>query len=641
LATSRHAVVALTYYSPYVSGLTEYARRVAEGLVRRGWRVTVVAAAHESHLPERETIAGVGVIRTPVIVHFGKGVVSPGFAPAVLRAARTADVVHIHMPMLEAAAVAGLTRSVPLVSTYHCDVNLPNGLLNSLQVRAIDASSRVALRRSQRIGVTTLDYARSSRVAAAMGSRAQEVGAPCRDQSGGLPRFRNGSGLHVGFLGRLVEEKGIEYLVDGFRALPDGDARLLVAGDYENVAGGSVVDRVRQRIGGDDRVRLLGFVAEPDLPDFYASIDVLVLPSINSLEAFGIVQVEALLLGIPVIVSDIPGVRIPPRRVGAGRVIPPRDAGAITHALAELARRPGDRTGIAERASRLYGLESVIEAYDRLLDESIRRAASSRRPLDCADHEPRHDSAMTEVGTTGPARRRPIDQLQTTWDAHGRHDPLWAILAEPGKRGGRWDVSEFFATGRSDVAQLMARLRELGVEPRGRALDFGCGVGRLTEALAEYYEEVDGVDVSNSMVTAARQHTTHPGVAHYHVNVAEDLALFESGIFDLVHSRIVLQHVGRSLARAYVQEFVRVLRPGGILHFQLPTAPRWNLAGVVLRSVPQPLMNRVRKMRMEGLSENRVRELIAVLGLELLDVGADTAAGPRWNSRHYTARKPS
>jgi glycosyltransferase involved in cell wall biosynthesis len=380
VAGSRHAVVALTYYAPYVSGLTEYARLVAEGLVRRGWRVTVVATAHERHLPPSETLAGVEVIRTPVIARVGKGVLSPRFALSVARAARGADVTHIHMPMLEAAAIAALARSGALVSTYQCDVDLPAGVLNSMQMRIIDASSRFALRRSQRIGVTTLDYARSSRVAAAMGSRAQEVGAPCRDQSGGSPRFRSGSGFHVGFLGRLVEEKGIEYLVDGFRALPDGNARLLIAGDSDNVAGGGVVHRVRGRMGEDDRVRLLGFLAESELPDFYASIDVLALPSINSLEAFGIVQVEALLLGLPVIASDIPGVRVPSRRVGAGRVIPPRDAGAITRAIGDIAADPVDRDAIARRARQLYGLERVVVAYERLFEESIVQASSKRRP---------------------------------------------------------------------------------------------------------------------------------------------------------------------------------------------------------------------------------------------------------------------
>ncbi len=248
---------------------------------------------------------------------------------------------------------------------------------------------------------------------------------------------------------------------------------------------------------------------------------------------------------------------------------------------------------------------------------------------------------MTDGGTSRSERLRDIDRLASTWDEHGRDDPLWAILTEPGKRGGGWDVSGFFATGRADVAELIARLRQLSVEPRGRALDFGCGVGRLTEALADHYARVDGIDVSDAMVQRARQHSTHPGVAHYHLNVADDLGHFESGVFDLVHSQIVLQHVGRDLARAYLHEFVRILRTGGILHVQMPTTLRWNAAGMMMRCVPEPLMNRLRTMRMQGIPEEDVRKLFVEMGVELLEVGTDTAAGHRWNSRHYTARKLS
>lgn len=634
---SRHAVVALTYYAPYVSGLTEYARLVAEGLVTRGWRVTVVTTRHRPELRTRETIAGVDVIRTPVVARIGKGALSPRFPVVVAQAARRADVLHIHMPMLEAGLIAAVARDVPLVSTYHCDVALSSGLIDRLQVLAIDTSSRFALRRSHRIGVTTLDYARSSRVARAMGQRAREVGAPCRDQSGGSPRFRDGAGLHVGFLGRVVEEKGIEYLVDGFRAIPDETARLLIAGEFDDVAGGSVIDQVRRHIGDDPRVRVLGPMAEHELPDFYASIDVLALPSINSLEAFGMVQVEALLLGLPVVAGDIPGVRIPSRRVGAGRLVPPRDPAAITRALIDIAAQPGDRAAIAARAREIYGLERVVDAYANLLEDSVtaaRRSASTAASTRRREEEaPVPDDREARV-----EHPRTVDRLAATWEEHGRDDPLWAIMSE-GKRRRSWDVGDFFATGRAEIAELISRFRRMGLRPQGRALDFGCGVGRLTEALADHYDRVDGVDVSQSMVRAAEEHTTHAGIAHYHVNVAEDLRLFEGEVFDLVHSQIVLQHVGRELARAYLKEFVRVLRPGGVLHFQLPTTPRWTASGVILRCVPERFINRFRKMRMQGIPERRVRALIRDLGLEPLDVGADVAAGPRWNSRHYTARK--
>jgi len=232
-----------------------------------------------------------------------------------------------------------------------------------------------------------------------------------------------------------------------------------------------------------------------------------------------------------------------------------------------------------------------------------------------------------------------VRRLQETWERHGQSDPRWAILADPGKRGGRWEPGSFFAAGRSEVGQLMARLGPLP-ERRERALDFGCGVGRLTEALADHFSRVDGVDISQAMIGRARTLSRHRAACAYHVNTSPDLSLFPDACFDLVHSSIVLQHVGRELAGSYLRELVRVLRPGGALHFQLPTTPRWTLGGIAVRVTPRSLLERARGMRVDGIPERRVRALLLELGLEVLEVSRDDSAGPRWQSRRYTATWP-
>nr|WP_195969263.1 glycosyltransferase family 4 protein [Cellulomonas hominis] len=361
-------VVALNYYAPYVSGVTEAARVTAEGLAARGWRVLVVAGHHDPSVPPRETINGVRVLRTPVVARIGKGIVSPAFAPTVARWARRARLLHLHLPMLEAGAITTLARGVPTVVTYQCDVTLPAGALNAVQVRALDLSHGIALRHADVVAVTSEDYAEHSRLHAAMAGRTRALPAPALDRSGGTPRFRDGDGLHVGFLGRIVEEKGLEYLVRAFRTLDD-DARLLIGGDFAKVAGGSVVERVRAAVGDDPRVRLMGFVPDEDLPDFYASLDVFTLPSVNSLEAYGIVQVEAMMLGVPVVASDLPGVRMPVRDTGFGRVVAPRDVDGLARALRELAAADLDRDRGAREARSRYSADQVVDQHARLFEE--------------------------------------------------------------------------------------------------------------------------------------------------------------------------------------------------------------------------------------------------------------------------------
>jgi glycosyltransferase involved in cell wall biosynthesis len=342
-------LIALDYYAPYVSGLTNVARDVAEGLVERGHRVRVVASRHDPRLPAREVRNGVAVERTAVLARVGKGVVSPALVRRVRAAARTASVTNLHLPMPEAVLLAGIGS--PLVATYHCDVSLPPGPLNRVQTWGVDLASRQTLRRSDRVVVSSDDYARSSRLWPAMAGRTAVIPPPCLDRPAGMPRFRDGAGLHVGFLGRIVEEKGLQYLVRGFRTLGDPDARLLIGGDFTDVAGGSVV---------------LGFLPEEDIADLYASIDVFALPSVNAFEAFGIVQVEAMMAGVPVLASDLPGVRTPVQETGFGAVVPPRDAAAIAAGLARLAAtRPDPEQGRA-RARERYALSTVLDAYEAL-----------------------------------------------------------------------------------------------------------------------------------------------------------------------------------------------------------------------------------------------------------------------------------
>ncbi len=340
--SSYDVLMVLNYYAPYVSGLSDSAKILAESLVASGWKVAVATSHHDANLPRREIVNGVEIHRSRVIARVSKGVISPAFPLSALYLARKARLTHLHLPMLEAGPIAALVgRNAKLISTYYCDINLPPGTLNRAAIRAIDISARLAIHRSTAITVLSHDYAGSSRLSDILTrERSTEVPPPCIDRSGGRPSFREGPGTHVGFVGRMVEEKGVEYLVQGFRRLRDPAARLLLAGDYERVAGGSVVARARQAAGGDPRIRLLGFLPDEALADFYASLDIFALPSVNSLEAFGIVQVEAMMAGVPVITTDLPGVRLPVQQTGFGVIVRPRDAAAIANAITALRDRP-------------------------------------------------------------------------------------------------------------------------------------------------------------------------------------------------------------------------------------------------------------------------------------------------------------
>jgi SAM-dependent methyltransferase len=243
---------------------------------------------------------------------------------------------------------------------------------------------------------------------------------------------------------------------------------------------------------------------------------------------------------------------------------------------------------------------------------------------------------------------------QRDWEDLGDLDPCWAILAYPERRFGRWDLDEFFRSGEAEIGRLTADMQRLGYPvKRERALDFGCGVGRLTRALAPHFRQCYGIDVSAPMIAAARKLNTAFPNCEFVLNGDPDLRMFPGDHFDLIYSVLVLQHLPtRAAIAAYVSDFARVLAPGGLLVCQIPShiplrrrlQPRRRLYGI-LRSLgvaPGVLYNRLGlfPMRMTSMPEPDVRALLTAAGARVLEARADAMASTAIKSRTYYVTKP-
>ncbi|HEX6869899.1 MAG TPA: class I SAM-dependent methyltransferase [Micromonosporaceae bacterium] len=237
-----------------------------------------------------------------------------------------------------------------------------------------------------------------------------------------------------------------------------------------------------------------------------------------------------------------------------------------------------------------------------------------------------------------------LDDARRDWTALGADDPLWAVLTLPGKRGGRWEVEEFLATGREDVAVTIRWLTDLGRPTRfSRVLDFGCGVGRLSQALAHHADEVIGVDIAPTMLDAARAMDRSGGVCTFVHNDRADLRQFPDQHFDLVYSMLVLQHLPRAAVDAYLAEFIRVLRPGGTVVVQVPTRPLWTLKGMIWRFAPYPLVGWAQRrflgypaaMRMTAVADADLVALVGRHGGEVLARMVDPTYTEDWRNTRY------
>jgi ubiquinone/menaquinone biosynthesis C-methylase UbiE len=192
-----------------------------------------------------------------------------------------------------------------------------------------------------------------------------------------------------------------------------------------------------------------------------------------------------------------------------------------------------------------------------------------------------------------------ISTLKNHWNELGKADPLESILDRSGKRNGSWDEREFFATGEKEIDDVLELLKTLKIElTREKALDFGCGVGRLTQALARHFQEVIGVDIAPSMIGLANQYNRYGGKCRYILNTVDNLSLFSTSSIHFIYSAITLQHMHPRYSKQYLKEFLRTLTPDGILVFQIPSEPilvrengSVNFPGLILRIFPKELLD--------------------------------------------------
>ncbi|MEO5559861.1 MAG: class I SAM-dependent methyltransferase [Dokdonella sp.] len=240
---------------------------------------------------------------------------------------------------------------------------------------------------------------------------------------------------------------------------------------------------------------------------------------------------------------------------------------------------------------------------------------------------------------------RQLERLRRVWHTLGHDDPLWAVLSHADKRSGRWQREEFFATGKLEVDVQFAALAPIDL-PRAHALalDFGCGAGRLTRALAEYFTQVIGVDVSASMIATARKLNADVCNVEFRENASARIEGIADASVDFVFSHIVLQHIPQALALGYVVEFFRVLAPGGVAIFQFVNGPDRSLRGRFFEKVSNRWLNVLRRIawrrhtvfEMHPLPESDIAwSLQQFPHLRVLQAMDDFSAGAGWHGRRW------
>lgn len=385
----------LTYYRPHISGLTIYVERLSRGLARAGHQVTVLTSQYDRSLARSEVVEGVSIVRAPVLARISKGVIMPSFGVKLRQLLPQFDLVHLHLPQFDGAGIAINARlfGKPSLLTIHGDIRLPDTPFNRVVQPVIDLMNRIAGHNVDRVVSYTEDFARHSRYLSRYAHKLAVIPPPVEIESPGrsdIEAFRRKWHVSdeqrplIGMCARLATEKGVEVLVRALEIIRETrpSARVIFAGPYKNVIGEEVYARQLQphfdALG--DAWTFVGSLQGRELSAFFASCDVTVLPSLNSTESFGLVQVESMLCGTPSICSNLPGVRVPVQTTGMGEVTPIGDAPALAEAILRVCDNRAAYVKPRDFILQHYSTERTLSDYEALYGVLIRERASQPKP---------------------------------------------------------------------------------------------------------------------------------------------------------------------------------------------------------------------------------------------------------------------
>ncbi len=299
------------YFYPHLGGVESHVHSISKELVDRGHEVALFTSKIPETAHDFENVDGIEVTRIKPIFNVFTTPVMPKLKNAII--AQSADVVHAHVPPPFSeyyAASACKYNKLPFVLTYHCDLEVPNVLSKPMSGFYRRTFGAYAIRNSDKIIVHTESYAATSRSVwkyePTIIPSAIDIDRFTPNTNANAIRKRHGlkDSKVVLFLGRLKFHKGLEYLIESAKYTgPDIKYLLVGEGDFE-----AHLREITKKFKVEDRIVFTGRIPNSEIPKYYSACDVFILPSITRLEAFGLVVIEAMSCGKPVIISNIPGV---------------------------------------------------------------------------------------------------------------------------------------------------------------------------------------------------------------------------------------------------------------------------------------------------------------------------------------------
>lgn len=362
----------LTYYYPHWTGLTQYAKRLAEGLAKKKYNVSVLTTRHQKNLPLIEDISGVCVKRKKVLFRLSRTLVSFSLLCSFFSEIKQSDRIIVYLPFAEVGFVALVCKifGKKLILVHNGDLHLPSGFLNRILEAFYFMTTKMAMALSSTIIIQTQDYANNSPLLSPFRLKWKVV-LPLFPRTNSrvvshhlLEKLNPKKRYTIGFAGRFVEEKGFDLLL---QAIPSvlrihPNAHFIYAGDpyiaYEKFF------QKQTRLVSEYQAHLtfLGKLNQEEMVTFYRMCDVIVIPSRS--DCFPSVEVEALLHHVPVVVTDIPGARWSVSITGMGVIVKPESPVDLAAGIVKALRMKNTLKKNYARVTEVFNWEQTLQKYE-------------------------------------------------------------------------------------------------------------------------------------------------------------------------------------------------------------------------------------------------------------------------------------
>ena len=372
----------LTYYRPHWTGLTQYAARLAEGLVKKNHKVAVLCSQHDKELDLEEEVGGVKVFRLPYLFRILRTVIMPKFPFQLWKRIKENAVIVSYLPIQEVLLIAIFCKiqKKKLFLVHNGDLVLPSscGFLCRLVEKIYYWSTFWSIKMAQAIIVQSNDYSENSKLLSGFREK-RKVILPLFEtpnvEDKSVEEFKKKNNISaktlIGFSGRFVEEKGVDYLLEAIPKVKEKikNTHFVFAGDYK-INYEKFWDKIKILIEKNkNNITLLGLVkSQIEIFSFYKSLSVYVQPSVT--DCFPSSQIEALLAGIPSVCTDIPGARWVVSETGMGELVKSKNPDALAGGIVKVIKDRERYCKNFDKVKKIFDYQKTLSDYEKLFKEN-------------------------------------------------------------------------------------------------------------------------------------------------------------------------------------------------------------------------------------------------------------------------------